>query len=221
MKSKPTWLEGILLLAPFIALAIFWRGLPARIPMHWNLRNQVDGWGSKGSGLLLLPLLNVGIVALLHLLPRLDPKLRKSAGETNRMPAVLAVLGVTLAAFGDAIFCTQLLAALGHAVPVSRIAVNACLFLFAVLGNYSATLRPNYFVGIRTPWTLESPETWRATHRLAGRLMFFGSLFLFVLQFFLNETLFAVLVFGLLLVWTVWTFWYSWHHFQALQLAAQ
>ena len=221
MKTKLSWLEILLLAAPFLLLAFYWQALPARVPVHWNLHNEVDGWESKGSGLLLLPLLNIGIVVLLHVLPRFDPKLRKRAGEASRMPTVLAILGVTLAAFGDAIFCTLLFAALGHAVPVGRIVFSACLFLFAVLGNYSATLRPNYFVGIRTPWTLESADTWRATHRLGGRLLFFGSLGLFVLQFFLNEVVFLFFFLGLLLAWTVWVFWYSWRHFHTLQSAAQ
>lgn len=215
MKSKLTGLEAALLLAPFVALAILWPQLPARVPIHWNLQNEIDGWESKGPGFLMLPLLGLGTIVLLHVLPRLDPKLRKRAGEKSRMPSVLAIVRVALAAFFVVIFCAQLFVALGHAVPVGRIAVSACLLLFAILGNYSAALRPNYFVGIRTPWTLESPDTWRATHRLGGRLLFVGSLALFILQFFLSEIVVAIFFFGFVLMWTVWAFWYSWHHFHA------
>lgn len=220
MKSKLTWLEAALLFAPFLILAIWWKQLPARIPVHWNLHNQVDGWDSKGPGLLLLPLLSVGTIVLLHVLPRFDPKLGKRAGEKSRMPTVLAILGVALAAFFDVIFCAQLFAALGENVPVGRIVVSACLLLFAILGNYMGSLRPNYFVGIRTPWTLESADTWRATHRLGGRLMFFGSLLLLVLQFFLGETVFAILFIASTLALVIWTLWYSWYHFHALQSPA-
>jgi uncharacterized membrane protein len=91
----------------------------------------------------------------------------------------------------------------------------ACtLLLLAIMGNYLGNLRPNYFAGIRTPWTLESPETWRATHRLGGRLMFFGSLLLFVLQFFLSESAaVGILVTSVLLLAARGIF-YSWHHFR-------
>ncbi len=215
MKSKLLWLEAALLALPFLALALLWRDLPDRVPVHWNLHDEIDGWASKGAGLLLPPLLALGTIALLHVLPRLDPKLRQRAREQSRFPAVLAILRVALAAFFAVIFSLLLLGALGHAVPVGRVVVSACLLLFAILGNYLAAVRPNYFVGIRTPWTLESPETWRATHRLGGKLMFFGSILLFVLQFLLGETAFFAVFFSSLLGLVAWSFWYSWRYFKA------
>ena len=220
MKSKLTWLEVLLLVTPFLLLAFYWNELPGRVPVHWNLHNEIDRWAPKSIGLLLLPLASLGTVVLLHVLPRLDPKLQKRAGEKSRMPAVLAILRVALAGFITALFSMQLFAALGYSVPISRIVVSACLILFAVLGNYLTALRPNYFIGIRTPWTLESPDTWRATHRIGGRLMFFGSLLLFVLQFCFREMVFAALFVGSVIALAIWTFWYSWHHFRALQLGA-
>jgi uncharacterized membrane protein len=102
---------------------------------------------------------------------------------------------------------------LGHSVAVGRIVPAATLLLLATIGNYSSNLRPNYFVGLRTPWTLESPETWRATHRLGGRLMFFGSVSLLVLQFILSESTFVFLFTVSALLLVAWAFWYSWHHF--------
>jgi uncharacterized membrane protein len=107
----------------------------------------------------------------------------------------------------------QLAAALGHTVAAGRIVPAATLLLLAIIGNYSSNLRPNYFVGIRTPWTLESPETWRATHRLSGRLMFFGSVLLLLLQFFVSESAFFILFIASVVLLTAWAFWYSWHHF--------
>ncbi len=120
------------------------------------------------------PLLAVGTLFLMHLLPRLDPRLRKRLGEESRLPEVLAILRVALAAFFLVVFSLQLSATLGHSFS-GRILLNACLILFAILGNYLTALPPNYFIGFRTPWTLENADTWRATHRLGGRLMFFGS----------------------------------------------
>ena len=49
--------------------------------------------------------------------------------------------------------------------------------LFAFMGNLMHSIKPNYFAGVRTPWTLEDPDTWRATHRLAGKLWFGGGVF--------------------------------------------
>lgn len=213
MKNKLNWVEGALVLAPFLALLILWKDLPNRVPVHWNLHGQIDGWSSKPS-LFVMPLFSLGIIVFLHFLPRIDPKLRRAAGEHGRMKNALAILRLALAAFFAAIFYMVVTASLGHPLPASRIVPASVLLLLAVFGNYLSNLRPNYFAGIRTPWTLESPDTWRATHRLGGRLLFFGSVTLLVLRFFLNESVFIILFISSVLLWAVWAVWYSWHHFQ-------
>ena len=221
MKSKLSWLEATLLLAPFVLLATYWRELPARVPVHWNLSGKVNLWAPKAPGLFLLPLLAVGLVALLHFLPRLDPKLQKTHGLQGRMGAALAVTRLGMLLLLNIIFSIQIAVSLGWKANVVRIVVVATLVFCAIIGNYLGTLRPNYFAGIRTPWTLEDPQTWRATHRLGGRLMFFGSLLLLVLQFFLAEMVFMIVLVSAILGLVVWAFWYSWHHFHALPAAAQ
>ena len=213
MKNKLNWLVAALLAAPLIALLVLWNDLPARVPIHWNLRGEIDGWSSK-TAMLLMPLIGLGIIVLLHILPRFDPKLRRAVGGPGRMQSVLAILRIALAAFFGVIFWMQLAAALGHTVAADRIVPAATLLLLATIGNYSANLRPNYFVGIRTPWTLESPETWRATHRLGGRMMFFGAVFLLALQFFVSASAFMHLFVGSTLLLVAWAFWYSWRHFR-------
>jgi uncharacterized membrane protein len=129
------------------------------------------------------------------------------------MQSVLGILRLALAAFFAAIFWMQAEAALGRPVAADRIVPTATLLLLAVIGNYSSNLRPNYFAGIRTPWTLESPATWRATHRLGGYITFYGSLVLLVLQFIVSPDTFGVLFGSSAVLLIVWAFWYSWHHF--------
>ncbi len=213
MKNKLTWLEGALVLAPLVLLLIFWRELPARVPVHWNLSNQIDGWGRKEIYLPLLPFIALGLVAFLRVLPRFDPKLHHKLGLDERMHDVLQIISLALAAFCFAIFLILLTAALGYSIS-GRIISSAVLVLFAVLGNYLGVLRPNYFIGLRTPWTLESPATWRATHRLGGRLLCFGAVALLLLQFVLGDKLTLLLIVTATLSFAVWTLLYSWHHFR-------
>ncbi len=214
MKPKLAWLETGLLIAPFLALAVSWNDLPARVPVHWNLHGEIDGWAAKAPGLLLLPLSTLGVVALLRLLPHLDPKLRNAFPEQGRMPEVLSILRFALVACFTVIFFAVFAAALDRSLAVARIVLGSILLLLAMMGNYLANLRPNYFIGIRTPWTLESPETWRATHRLSGRLMFFSSLLLLALQLFLSLMAWGVVVLASIFILTAWAIWYSWHHFR-------
>jgi uncharacterized membrane protein len=184
------------------------------LPHALEPRGEVDRWSSNRIEILIVPLISIGIVALLHLLPRLDPKLPAMLQQSDRMYAALRIIRVTLAAFFDAIFLAQLAAAFGYNIPSGSVMTGCILLLLAIIGNYIPNLRPNYFIGIRTPWTLESPVTWRATHRLGGRLIFFGALILLVLDFFLSQSVVAFFLVTFAVLLTVWAFLYSWHHFR-------
>jgi uncharacterized membrane protein len=212
MKSKLNWLEVLLLAAPFVSLAIYWNDLPARVPIHWNFRGQIDGWSAKMPGMLIAPLAALGITVLLHILPRFDPRLRRTSGQEGVMPVILPIVRIATLGLLDIIFFVQIATSLGRSIPGGRLIVSSVLVFFVVLGNYLGNVRPNYFVGIRTPWTLENPETWRATHRLGGRLMFFGALVLLIAQFFLSEEVFAWLFVASTLSFLAWGLVYSWHH---------
>ncbi len=213
MKNKLSYLELILLAAPFPVLALCWKQLPARVPMHWNLTGEIDGWASKPS-LLLMPLIGISAVALMSFLPRFDPKLRQNLGDHGRMPAILPILRLTLLLLLDVIFAVQIAVSLGARVDSGRLLLVATLIFLTVIGNFSTNLRPNYFVGIRTPWTLQNGETWRATHRLGGRLLFFGSVLLLLLQFFVSTRVFGWITCVSLLLLVIWAMIYSWHHCQ-------
>jgi uncharacterized membrane protein len=214
MKNKLAWLQVALVIVPFIALIVFWNQIPERVPVHWNIRGEIDRWASKAPGMLLLPLVGLGTVALCHIVSWLDPKLRQNLEKTDRMNTVLEILGLTFAGFFDAIFAIQFTVALGYKIAAERVILSCVLLFPAILGNYLPNLRPNYFVGIRTPWTLENAETWRATHRLGGKLMFFGSLLLLVLEFFVGRSVFGPLFLTFIAVLVVWSFIYSWYHFR-------
>jgi len=214
MRNKLAWFEAALVIAPFVVLAGFWNQVPERVPIHWNIRGEIDGWASKSFGLLITPLIGFLAVALCHVVVWLDPKLRANLDKTNRMNKVLQIVRLAFAAFFDAVFGVQLAVAFGHKIAAARVITWCVLLLFAILGNYLPNLRPNYFVGIRTPWTLEDAETWRATHRSGGKLMFFGSLLLFILEFFVSAGVFAFLFVSFMLLLVIWSFLYSWHHFR-------
>jgi uncharacterized membrane protein len=212
MKTRLSWLEIVLLAAPFVALAIYWNDLPARIPTHWDFRGQIDGWGAKTPAIFIIPFTALALNALLHILPWFDPKLRRTLSEESLMPAILPIVRIACLLLFDTIFFVQIATSLGRNVAGGQIMMTGLLVFFVILGNYLGNLRPNYFVGIRTPWSLENPETWRATHRLGGRLMFFGALILLLAQFFIPEALFTWLFVVSILAFAVWGILYSWHH---------
>jgi uncharacterized membrane protein len=169
MRHRRLW-EAIqigLIVAMFAAAAVRWGSVPDRIPVHWNAAGEVDGYGGKFEGLLLVPLLAVGLYLLLLLIPRIDPARRNYAAFAGTY-LLLRVSFLVYLTF--LMLVTQLSIGREESVPVGQLIFGAVGVLFIVLGGAMGRIKPNWFAGIRTPWTLSSTRSWEATHRLGGRL---------------------------------------------------
>jgi uncharacterized membrane protein len=181
-----------LLCLPVLLTLLLWAQLPAEIPIHWNWRGEVDGYASKLYFLLYQVGLGAFIFFAFDVLPRLDPK----RANYERFGRAYGVMAVAIAGFLSFVTLMSLAVALGYEVSMARVIPVGVSLLLAIIGNNLINVKPNYFVGIRTPWTLESEYVWRKTHRLGGQLWFYGGLLLMLLCLFLapGGTLLALLV---------------------------
>ncbi|HEV8070141.1 MAG TPA: SdpI family protein [Planctomycetaceae bacterium] len=167
---KRTWRGELVQLLPiaamFVVAALCWSHASDRIPVHWNWRGEVDRYGGKFEGLLLLPLISLGLYFLLLVLPLFDP------GKANypTFAGAYNLIRLTITLFLSAIYAVGVLVSLGYHVDMNTVIGLAMGLLFIVLGNVMGKIRPNWFVGVRTPWTLSSKLSWTKTHRLAGWL---------------------------------------------------
>jgi uncharacterized membrane protein len=150
----------------FAAALIVWPSAPAQIPVHWNASGDIDRYGGKVEGLLLLPALALGIYLLMRYLPRIDPGRANYARFSGAYTAIRA--GVVFLMAG--IYGMVIAWVLKVPVDVSRAGPVAVGALFVLFGSVLGQVKPNWFVGIRTPWTLSSTESWARTHRLGGWL---------------------------------------------------
>jgi uncharacterized membrane protein len=166
------WLGPLVLGASLVFAVVVFPSLPARIPSHWNVHGQVDGWMPRWPGAVLMPLVGVGIWLLLFGLRRIDPRKAHYERFDETYWIFLNVLSVYFALFT----VLTLGAALGWPIDMGRAVLLTVAVLFIALGNYLPRIRSNWWMGIRTPWTLESEEVWRKTHRLGGRLFVIGGL---------------------------------------------
>ncbi|WP_281637635.1 SdpI family protein [Flavobacterium marginilacus] len=159
---------GIVLL-PFVYLAFIWNSLPEKVPTHWNYKGEIDHWGDKFSLIGLLFMLPVLTYVLLLAAPKIDPKKRIAlmGGKFHQLKFFL-VLCMSLLALSIIYITKNQSFSSPNLIPV----LTGVLFL--VLGNYFKVIQPNYFIGIRTPWTLESNEVWKLTHNFAGKLWVIG-----------------------------------------------
>ncbi|MEJ1238010.1 SdpI family protein [Chryseolinea sp. T2] len=170
-------------LIPFAVYAIVRPSLPDRIPIHWNVSGDVDGWTSRDQ----LPMflgtmaaLGFALYLLTRFMKKLDPKRSARVSETTA-----ARIGFGIVVFMCAINCLILAPGLGKFNMTTTLVVMVSL-LYTFLGNLMYNIKPNYFIGIRLPWTLESDDNWRRTHRLAGAVWFVGGLVSATLAMFIE-----------------------------------
>lgn len=158
------WVGPAAIAAMLLFTAIVYASLPERIATHWDVNGVVDGWSSRVVGSLLAPVVALLIWLLLPALRRIDPRRRNydRFDPTFRLVINLFVL------FMGVIHVLTLGFALGLRIDMARAIPVLAGLLLAGLGNYLPRLRSNWWMGIRTPWTLESELVWRSTHRVAG-----------------------------------------------------
>jgi uncharacterized membrane protein len=163
MKSR--WLGTAVAAAMWaFALAVYAR-LPDSIPSHWSLQGEVDGWMDKPAGPLMHPLIATALLGVLWFLPRIDPRRE----NVERFAEDRGLLVNLIILFMAVVQVATLGYALGWPVQVDRVILAAVGLLFVGLGNYLPRIRSNWFMGIRTPWTMDNERVWRATHRVGGR----------------------------------------------------
>ncbi|PAF13743.1 hypothetical protein CHH59_11885 [Shouchella clausii] len=179
-----------------IAVWLFaYKHLPAQMPVQWGVDGQVNRYASTFSAFLLLNGILIAVYAMLLFLPRLDPK----KGNYIKFTRTYSIIGNVLIALFLAISIVTVLAGMGTPISINRVVPVAVGILFIILGNYMQTIKPNWFVGIKNPWTISNDEVWRKTHRLGGRLFIGGGL-LFIIEPFLPRSVSAVLSVGLIVV---------------------
>jgi uncharacterized membrane protein len=198
---KSEGLQLVLLAVPFLVLVPLWDKFPPRVPIHWGLSGQPNGWADKEWGLFLIPLTNVGVALLFAFLLRFDSCMKSYGPETQAsLGRVLKILRLSISGFTTAMALLIDAVSLGWKLDVVRLITLGMLVWFAVMGNYMPKLRPNRFVGIRTPWTLKSPEVWNRTHRLFGPIFLIGSLALIPFCLLLPSTWVVSLFLGFVLL---------------------
>jgi len=160
------WYPRLLVLLAFVAGGVAYGRLPARVPIHWDLHGRVNGWGSPAVAAFIMPCVLLLVWLLLVFIPRVDP-LRANYDKFSDTYAFLVNLVVTF------LFLAHLMllaAALGMHVDMARTSGMLLGLLFVGMGNVLPRARRNWFVGIRTPWTLSSDRVWERTHRVGGYL---------------------------------------------------
>ena len=187
---------GLVIAAVAVVVSIWaYPQLPPTIATHWNVGGAADGFSSRATAVLIMPLVIIALTGLFNVLPKLDPRRANYAKFIDTYWLIAnAVLLFILIGHGMIIAT-----GLGYPVKVDRFMPIGIGLLFIVLGNYLTRVDPNWFIGIRTPWTLSSDTVWRKTHRTGGWLMVVGG-FVLAASVFLPQGAFLPLLIAAILI---------------------
>ena len=206
-------LVALILLPPAYALYVY-PSLPDQVAVHFDLAGTPDRYGSKDNVWILALVMSVvaaGIYLLMLYLPKIDPK--KTAGQS---PELFRKIGLLVAAFLCAISLILIYAMQNGGMNATKLMFPLMGLLFLVLGNYMHSIKPNYFVGVRLPWTLENEDNWRRTHQLTGKIWVPGGLLITITSLLLPPKpafiVFLVLIATMVLVPTIFSYRYFKKH---------
>lgn len=170
---------GIILVSFFIGF-YFYQKMPKEIASHWNIEGRVNGYISRFWGIFLVPFISLLIFLLFVAIPKIDP-LRSNINKFRKNFDTFIIITLIFLLY---IHILIIIWNLGIKFDIRQFLAPAFTVLFYYLGALIENSKRNWFIGIRTPWTMSSDEVWRITHKLGGKLFkisaviaFFGFIF--------------------------------------------
>ncbi|MCK5476420.1 MAG: SdpI family protein [Candidatus Aenigmarchaeota archaeon] len=186
MKTQ-TIILTILLLSFAIGIYIYPQ-MPDKMASHWNAQGQVDGYMSKFWGVFLMPTISVGLLLLFLLIPKIDP-LKANIEKFRKYYDDFIVMMI---AFLFYVYLLTLVWNSGFVFNMTQFLTPASGLMFYYIGILTQNAKRNWFIGIRTPWTLSSENVWNKTHKIGGKLFKTIGIIAFLGIFFPNQMFFFV-----------------------------
>jgi len=182
--------------------------LPEEMASHWNTRGEVDGYISKFWGLFLMPLVALGCFLLFIFLPKIDP-LKKNVEKFRKYFDIFILIIILFLLY---IYLLTVFWNFGFRFNIIRLMAPAMGFLFFYCGILIKNAKRNWFIGIKTPWTLSSDKVWDKTHKLGGKLFKIIGIISFLGVIFPNYFVWLILVPTLVI--TLFILFYSYFEYQ-------
>ncbi|HET6276490.1 MAG TPA: SdpI family protein [Candidatus Cybelea sp.] len=171
-RNRALLLGFVLLVGAIVVSGWAYPLLPLRVATHWNLAGEANGYSSRLVAVSLMPVMISFVWLLMLVLPAISPRgFRLEASAAPFYTSLLAVIAMMLAVHFGILHAQVTGAAPSHAhflIPIG--------LLFVVLGTVMGRLKRNFWIGVRTPWTLASDEVWARTNQLAGTLFVLGGI---------------------------------------------
>ncbi len=211
-SSLINWLIILLAVMPLIYLAAIFKSLPGVVPVHFDINFKPDRYDDKNNLWMITGMLaavSIFVYFLLLNLRRFDPK-QRNAPPSATFKRLAVVIAIFISVFNFLI----LLSINNHIEILKRLMLPLVGLLFAFLGNYMNNIKPNYFAGLRLPWTLSSDYNWRKTHQLASKIWFWGGLSAAILSLVIPAPYSFYIFFSFLFIMIIIPVFYSYKIFK-------
>ena len=158
------WYPAVLVVVTFVGAIIVYPRLPDRVPTHWDIHDRVNGYGPRWMATFLMPVMLLALWGLMRFLPRIDPRRANYAKMQGVYDLVVNVMLTLIAVLHFVV----LGAASGVPISIARVVPAIVGVALIVIGRLLPLAQPNWWFGIRTPWTLSNDRVWARTHRVGG-----------------------------------------------------
>jgi uncharacterized membrane protein len=182
--------------------------MPEKIASHWNAQGQVNGYMSKFWGLFLMPIISVGLLLLFMIIPKIDP-LKENIQEFRKYYDGFVILVIVFLFY---VYLLTIFWNIGLRFNVIALLSPAFAILFYYCGILIENAKRNWFIGIRTPWTLSSEKVWDKTHKIGGKLFKIAGIIALAAIFFQSFALFFIIVPVIMIA--IYTVVYSYFEYQ-------
>ena len=178
MSTRTTLIITLLLIAAMTIFSIaVYNQLPAQMASHWGMNDQVNGTISRFWGAFLMPLVSLGMLGLFLLIPAIDP-LKANISQFRGVFNLFILLMVAFLTYLHGLTLAWNLGYTGFQMSMALLPAMGLLFIF--MGAMLAKAKRNFFIGIRTPWTLSSDTVWAKTHALGSKLFIASGILTFI-----------------------------------------
>lgn len=192
MSTKNTLLiSAVLILIASLVGILLWDQLPASMASHWDINDQVNGYMSKFWGVFLMPLITLGMLLLFLVIPSIDP-LKANVELFRKYFNTFITLIIAFMVYVHSLTLIWNLGYTGFRMSTALLPAMGLLFVF--MGSIISKARRNFFIGIRTPWTLSSDTVWDETHRVGGKLFMAAGALAFIGAFFPAQAMWFVML---------------------------
>lgn len=164
---KTEWFAVALIILGFLAGFYFYRHFPSLVPTHWNFQGEVNGYSRPFTAAFAIPLMMLGLYLIFTFLPYLDPKKEQYANFAS----VYHHFKDLIIVFLFVLYLMASLSGLGYKINISFWMPLLVGLLFVIIGFLLTKVKTNWFLGVRTPWTMSSEKVWARTHQLSNRVL--------------------------------------------------